>query len=65
MSYLKQYPGSQDADYVQYLVGSSYAKQIVDVTQDQRAAQQTIEAKSARETTRAVFFTPTDPATTM
>src|SRR5262245_46466344 len=32
LSYLKQYPGSQDADYVQYLVGSSYAKQIVDVT---------------------------------
>jgi outer membrane protein assembly factor BamD len=43
-SYLKQYPGSEDADYVQYLVGSSYAKQIVDVTQDQRAAQQTIDA---------------------
>ncbi|WP_184354433.1 outer membrane protein assembly factor BamD [Rhizobium sp. BK602] len=43
-SYLKQYPGSADADYVQYLVGSSYAKQIMDVTQDQRAAQQTIEA---------------------
>ncbi|MEF0938853.1 outer membrane protein assembly factor BamD [Rhizobium sp. BR 362] len=43
-SYLKQYPGSEDADYVQYLVGASYAKQIVDVTQDQRAAQQTIEA---------------------
>ncbi|MQB42594.1 outer membrane protein assembly factor BamD [Rhizobium sp. ICMP 5592] len=43
-SYLKQYPGSEDADYVQYLVGSSYAKQIVSVTQDQRAAQQTIEA---------------------
>ena len=45
-SYLKHYPGSEDADYVQYLVGSSYAKQIVDVTQDQRAAQQTIEAMS-------------------
>ncbi|AVA22096.1 outer membrane protein assembly factor BamD [Rhizobium sp. LEGMi198b] len=45
-SYLKQYPGSEDADYVQYLVGASYAKQIVDVTQDQRAAQQTIEAMS-------------------
>ncbi|MDE1992510.1 MAG: outer membrane protein assembly factor BamD [Rhizobiaceae bacterium] len=43
-TYLKQYPASEDADYVQYLVGSSYAKQIVDVTQDQRAAQQTIEA---------------------
>ncbi|CAN7330263.1 outer membrane protein assembly factor BamD [Rhizobium rhizogenes] len=45
-SYLKQYPGSEDADYVQYLVGSSFAKQIVSVTQDQRAAQQTIEAMS-------------------
>jgi len=43
-TYLKQYPGSEDAAYVQYLVGASYAKQIVDVTQDQRAAQQTIVA---------------------
>ncbi|WP_188079855.1 outer membrane protein assembly factor BamD [Neorhizobium sp. P12A] len=43
-TYLKQYPQSEDAAYVQYLVGNSYSKQIVDVTQDQRAAQQTIEA---------------------
>jgi outer membrane protein assembly factor BamD len=43
-NYLKQYPDSQDADYVQYLVGASYAKQIVDVTQDQKAAHQTIVA---------------------
>jgi outer membrane protein assembly factor BamD len=43
-AYLKQYPGSDDAAYVQYLVGSSYSKQITDVTQDQRAAQQTIVA---------------------
>ena len=43
-TYLKQYPGSEDAAYVQYLVGASYSKQIVDVTQDQRAAQQTIVA---------------------
>jgi outer membrane protein assembly factor BamD len=43
-TYLKQYPQSDDAAYVQYLVGASYSKQISDVTQDQRAAQQTIEA---------------------
>jgi outer membrane protein assembly factor BamD len=43
-AYLKQYPASDDAAYVQYLVGSSYSKQITDVTQDQRAAQQTIVA---------------------
>ncbi|MGO4564128.1 outer membrane protein assembly factor BamD [Rhizobium sp. 2YAF20] len=43
-TYLKQYPQSDDAAYVQYLVGSSYSKQITDVTQDQRAAQQTIVA---------------------
>jgi outer membrane protein assembly factor BamD len=43
-TYLKQYPASDDAAYVQYLVGSSYSKQITDVTQDQRAAQQTIVA---------------------
>ncbi|PZM13631.1 outer membrane protein assembly factor BamD [Rhizobium tubonense] len=43
-AYLKQYPTSDDAAYVQYLVGSSYSKQITDVTQDQRAAQQTIVA---------------------
>lgn len=44
--YLTQYPNSQDSAYVQYLVGLSYSKQIRDVTQDQRAAQQTIEAMS-------------------
>ncbi|WFR94023.1 outer membrane protein assembly factor BamD [Rhizobium tumorigenes] len=43
-TYMKQYPRSEDAAYVQYLVGASYAKQIVSVTQDQRASQQTIEA---------------------
>ena len=42
--YMGQYPHSQDADYVQYLIGLSYSKQISDVTQDQRAAAKTIEA---------------------
>ncbi|MBD9387552.1 outer membrane protein assembly factor BamD [Rhizobium sp. CG4] len=44
--YLKQYPRSEDSAYVQYLVGLAYSKQIVDVTQDQRAAARTIEAMS-------------------
>ncbi|MFN7101950.1 MAG: outer membrane protein assembly factor BamD [Pseudorhizobium sp.] len=44
--YLKQYPNSEDTAYVQYLVGLSYSKQIADVTQDQRAAVQTIDAMS-------------------
>ncbi|MFD1746968.1 outer membrane protein assembly factor BamD [Rhizobium helianthi] len=42
--YLKQYPSSEDSAYVQYLVGLSYAKQIPDVTQDQKPARNTIEA---------------------
>jgi outer membrane protein assembly factor BamD len=42
--YLKQYPNSDDSAYVQYLVGMSYSKQIADVTQDQKAAGQTIAA---------------------
>ncbi|CCF19863.1 Conserved hypothetical protein; Putative Lipoprotein with tetratricopeptide repeat (TPR) domain [Pseudorhizobium banfieldiae] len=44
--YLKQYPNTEDSAYVQYLVGLSYSKQIADVTQDQRAAAQTIDAMS-------------------
>ncbi len=44
--YLKQYPNSEDSAYVQYLVGLSYSKQIADVTQDQKAAAQTIDAMS-------------------
>lgn len=44
--YLKQYPRSEDSAYVQYLVGLAYSKQIVDVTQDQRAAARTIDAMS-------------------
>ncbi|WP_205908935.1 outer membrane protein assembly factor BamD [Metarhizobium album] len=42
--YMNQFPHSADAAYVQYLIGLSYSKQIVDVTQDQRAAAKTIEA---------------------
>jgi outer membrane protein assembly factor BamD len=42
--YLSQYPSSQDSAYVQYLVGLSYSKQIADVTQDQKAANRTIDA---------------------
>jgi outer membrane protein assembly factor BamD len=33
--YLTLYPGSPDAAYVEYLIGSSYFKQIPDVTRDQ------------------------------
>lgn len=42
--YMAQYPNSEDSAYVQYLIGLSYAKQIADVTQDQRMAARTIEA---------------------
>lgn len=42
--YLSLYPQSEDAAYVQYLVGLAYWKQIVDVTQDQKSSQRTIEA---------------------
>ncbi|WP_177230859.1 outer membrane protein assembly factor BamD [Rhizobium sp. NFR07] len=42
--YLNQYPRSQDSAYVQYLVGLSYSKQVADVTQDQKAANNTISA---------------------
>jgi outer membrane protein assembly factor BamD len=44
--YLKQYPNSEDSAYVQYLVGLSHSRKIADVTQDQKAAAQTIEAMS-------------------
>jgi outer membrane protein assembly factor BamD len=42
--YMKLYPQSKDAAYVQYLIGLCYAKQIPVVTQDQRASARTIEA---------------------
>ena len=35
--YLSLYPGSSDAPYAQYLIGSSYFQQIPDVTRDQDA----------------------------
>nr|WP_272211749.1 outer membrane protein assembly factor BamD [Marinicella sp. W31]MDC2877641.1 outer membrane protein assembly factor BamD [Marinicella sp. W31] len=45
--YLKLYPNSADAAYAQYLVGLAYSKEIVDVTQDQGAAESTIVAMQA------------------
>lgn len=42
--YLQLYPNSSDSAYVQYLIGLSYSKEIVDVTQDQTAAKNTIDA---------------------
>lgn len=42
--YLSLYPGSPDAAYAQFLIGSSYFKQIPDVTRDQ---EQTREAMAA------------------
>jgi outer membrane protein assembly factor BamD len=42
--YMTLYPQTKDAAYVQYLIGLSYAKQVPTVTQDQRAAVQTIDA---------------------
>lgn len=42
--YMRQYSNTEDAAYVQYLIGLAYSKQIPDVTQDQRAAAQTIDA---------------------
>ncbi|MET3601594.1 outer membrane protein assembly factor BamD [Martelella mangrovi] len=45
--YIRLYPNSPDAAYAQYLVGLSYSKEIVDVTQDQAAAERTIDAMQA------------------
>jgi len=42
--YMRLYPQTKDAAYVQYLIGLAYAKQIPVVTQDQRASAKTIEA---------------------
>lgn len=42
--YLNLYPRSDDSAYVQYLVGLAYWKQISNVTQDQKASLQTIDA---------------------
>ncbi|WP_176084139.1 outer membrane protein assembly factor BamD [Martelella sp. HB161492] len=42
--YLKTYPNSKDIPYVEFMVGMSYAKKIANVTQDQSAAESTINA---------------------
>lgn len=42
--YIQLHPGSPDAAYAQYLIGSSYFDQIRDVTRDQDRAQQAITA---------------------
>ena len=36
--FVRQFPSDKEAAYMQYLVGMSYHKQIVDVTRDQKAA---------------------------
>lgn len=45
--YMKLYPESKDAAYVQYLVGLAFYKKIPDVTQDQRYAAETMKAMQA------------------
>jgi len=42
--YLNLYPSTDDAAYAQYIVGLSYYRQIPDVTRDQTASTQTIQA---------------------
>jgi outer membrane protein assembly factor BamD len=42
--FLSLYPGSPDAPYAQYLIGSSYFHQIPDVTRDQQATQRAMAA---------------------
>lgn len=42
--YLTLHPGSEDAAYAQYLIAQSYYDQIPDVTRDQAATQQAMEA---------------------
>lgn len=45
--YMRLYPESKDAAYVQYLIGLANYKKIPDVTQDQRYAAETIKAMQA------------------
>jgi outer membrane protein assembly factor BamD len=42
--YVTLHPGSPDAAYAQYLIGSSYYDQILDVTRDQQRAEKAINA---------------------
>ena len=45
--FVQLFPSDSDAAYMQYLVGMSYHRQIVDVTRDQRSARKSIEAMNA------------------
>ncbi|MGN6465925.1 MAG: outer membrane protein assembly factor BamD [Rhizobiaceae bacterium] len=45
--YMELYPSTEDAAYVQYIIGLSYFRQIREVTQDQKESRQTIEAMDA------------------
>lgn len=42
--YVTLFPASEDAAYAQYMIGESYFRQIPDVTRDQKAAAQAIQA---------------------
>lgn len=42
--YVTLFPASEDAAYAQYLIGESYFRQIPDVTRDQKASAQAIQA---------------------
>jgi outer membrane protein assembly factor BamD len=42
--YVTLHPGSPDAPYAQYLIGSSYFDQIPDITRDQQRTQKAMEA---------------------
>ena len=44
--YLSLYPGTSDAPYAEYLIGSSYFQQMPDVTRDQDVTQKAITALS-------------------
>ena len=42
--YISLHPGSQDAAYAQFLIGSSYFDEIPDVTRDQAATEKALNA---------------------
>ena len=43
-SYLRQYPGSEDAAYAQYIIAMAYFDQIPDITRDQERTERAIRA---------------------
>ena len=45
--YINLYPASEDAAYAQYIIGLSHFRQIPDVTRDQRASREAIQAMQA------------------